>query len=444
MLRKKAIFSPLLDDVSLDGAKGVLVNISSSPGALRMKEYHEILGIIQSHVSPDADFKSGMAEIEDLDEEEIRVTVIATGLNDMRLNSTETGLFKKEDVTEEMDSQNSTDTLANDSLSDPFGSGFNKNVFFYSFIFPEKSFLIYQRTIQTPVSVTGVGLHSGCRVKLSLKPATINEGITFIRTDLPDLPSVKCEPFLVNDTRLSSTLVGENNVRVGTVEHLLSAFACFGIDNITVEISAQEVPIMDGSSNSFLYLLDQAKVIEQKVRKKYIRIKEVVEVTDSAEDKWVKISPFDGYKVKIITDFGGHPVFKKEYSTFEVDFAKHSYLDEISRARTFGFMYQVEYMRKNGLGLGGNLNNAIVLDEDSVLNIGGLRYPDEFVRHKILDAIGDLYIVGHQIIGAFEGYKSGHAINNQLLRKILNNPQSWEYITYSDEDEVPPSFHYVA
>lgn len=304
--------------------------------------------------------------------------------------------------------------------------------------------MIYQRTIQTPVTVTGVGLHSGCRVKLALKPAAADEGIVFVRTDLPNQPRIKCHPFLVNDTRLSSTLVDDSNVRVGTVEHLLSAFACFGIDNIIVEISAQEVPIMDGSSNSFLYLLDQAKVIDQRARKKYIRIKETVEVLDSEEDKWVKITPFNGYKVKIITDFGGHPVFKKEYSTYEVDFAKHSYLDEISRARTFGFMYQVEYMRKNGLGLGGNLNNAIVLDEDSVLNVGGLRYPDEFVRHKILDAIGDLYIVGHQIIGAFEGYKSGHAINNQLLRKILNHPEAWEYVTYSDEEDVPSSFHYVA
>ncbi len=258
--------------------------------------------------------------------------------------------------------------------------------------------MIYQRTIQTPVTVTGVGLHSGCRVKLALKPAAADEGIVFVRTDLPNQPRIKCHPFLVNDTRLSSTLVDDSNVRVGTVEHLLSAFACFGIDNIIVEISAQEVPIMDGSSNSFLYLLDQAKVIDQRARKKYIRIKETVEVLDPEEDKWVKITPFNGYKVKIITDFGGHPVFKKEHSTYEVDFAKHSYLDEISRARTFGFMYQVEYMRKNGLGLGGNLNNAIVLDEDSVLNTGGLRYPDEFVRHKILDAIGDLYIVGHQIM----------------------------------------------
>lgn len=303
--------------------------------------------------------------------------------------------------------------------------------------------MIYQRTIKAPISAIGVGLHSGCRVSLTLKPAKPNQGIVFVRTDLPNSPSVKCHPFLINDTRLSSTLVDENKVRVGTIEHLMSAFACYGIDNVIVELSAQETPIMDGSSNSFLYLLDQAEVVDQNIKKKYIKIKETIEVKDDAANKWVKFTPHDGYKVKIITDFGGHPVFKKEYSTFEADFAKHSYIDEISRARTFGFMYEVELMRKNGLGLGGNLNNAIVLDEDSVLNDGGLRFPDEFVRHKILDAIGDLYIIGHQFIGAFEGYRSGHAINNQLLRKVLNNPDTWEYIEFQDNDDVPASFHYI-
>jgi len=303
--------------------------------------------------------------------------------------------------------------------------------------------MIYQRTIKAPISVIGVGLHSGCRVSLTLLPAKVDQGISFVRTDLPERPRVKCHPFLINDTRLSSTLVDENQVRVGTIEHLMSAFACFGIDNIVVELSAQETPIMDGSSNSFLYLLEQAEIVEQSAKKKYIRIKQEIEVRDDKDNKWVKFTPFEGYKVKIITDFGGHPVFKKEYSTFEADFAKHSYIEEISRARTFGFMYEVEYMRKNGLALGGNLNNAIVLDEESVLNEGGLRFPDEFVRHKILDAIGDLYIIGHQIIGAFEGYRSGHAINNQLLRKLLNHPESWEFVTFNDSEDVPSSFHYI-
>ncbi|HCY38826.1 MAG: UDP-3-O-[3-hydroxymyristoyl] N-acetylglucosamine deacetylase [Pseudomonadota bacterium] len=303
--------------------------------------------------------------------------------------------------------------------------------------------MIYQRTIKAPISVIGVGLHSGCRVSLTLLPAKVDQGISFVRTDLPERPQIKCHPFLINDTRLSSTLVDENQVRVGTIEHLMSAFACFGIDNIVVELSAQETPIMDGSSNSFLYLLEQAEIVEQSAKKKYIRIKQEIEVRDDKDNKWVKFTPFEGYKVKIITDFGGHPVFKKEYSTFEADFAKHSYIEEISRARTFGFMYEVEYMRKNGLALGGNLNNAIVLDEESVLNEGGLRFPDEFVRHKILDAIGDLYIIGHQIIGAFEGYRSGHAINNQLLRKLLNHPESWEFVTFNDSEDVPSSFHYI-
>lgn len=303
--------------------------------------------------------------------------------------------------------------------------------------------MIYQRTIKDSITAIGVGLHSGCRVSLTLRPAEANQGIIFVRTDLPEHPQVKCHPFLVNDTRLSSTLVDENKVRVGTIEHLMSAFACYGIDNIIVELSAQETPIMDGSSNSFLYLLDQVGVVDQLVKKRYIRIKEPIEVHEEKENKWVKFLPYDGYTVKIITDFGGHPVFKKEYSTFKVDFAKHSYIDEISRARTFGFMYEVELMRKNGLGLGGNLNNAIVLDEESVLNEGGLRFPDEFVRHKILDAIGDLYIIGHQFIGAFEGYRSGHAINNKLLRKILNTPNAWEYVEFSESDDIPKSFHYV-
>ena len=303
--------------------------------------------------------------------------------------------------------------------------------------------MIYQRTIKAPINVIGVGLHSGCRVSLTLLPAKVDQGISFVRTDLPERPRIKCHPFLINDTRLSSTLVDENQVRVGTIEHLMSAFACFGIDNIVVELSAQETPIMDGSSNSFLYLLEQAEIVEQAAKKKYIRIKQEIEVRDDKDNKWVKFTPFEGYKVKIITDFGGHPVFKKEYSTFEADFAKHSYIKEISRARTFGFMYEVEYMRKNGLALGGNLNNAIVLDEESVLNEGGLRFPDEFVRHKILDAIGDLYIIGHQIIGAFEGYRSGHAINNQLLRKLLNHPESWEFVTFNDSEDVPSSFHYI-
>ena len=301
--------------------------------------------------------------------------------------------------------------------------------------------MIYQRTIKSAVTVTGVGLHSGCRVKLTIKPASVDHGVVFVRTDLEGQPVVKCHPFLVNDTRLSSTLVDENKVRVATVEHLLSAFACFGIDNIIVELSASEIPIMDGSSNSFLYLLDQAGIVEQAAKKKYIKIKQGIEVTEP--NRWVKLVPFSGYKVKLSIEFD-HPLFKPEYSSFEADFSRMSYVDEISRARTFNFMDEVEMVLKNGLGLGGNLSNAIIIDEDTVLNEGELRFNDEFVRHKILDAIGDLYISGHQIIGAFEGFKSGHAINNKLLRKLLSTPDSFEWVTFDNEDDVPSGFHYVA
>lgn len=302
--------------------------------------------------------------------------------------------------------------------------------------------MIYQRTIRDTVSVIGVGLHSGCRVKLTLLPAEVDQGITFIRTDLADSVALKAHPSLINDTQLSSTLVNDNQVRVATIEHLMSAFACMGVDNITVELSAPEIPIMDGSSNSFLYLLDQAGIIEQSELKKFVKINQTIEVIEA--DKWVKLNPFDGYKIKIALDFGGHPVFKPEFNSLEIDFSKHSYIDEVSRARTFGFMYEVEYMRKNGLGLGGNLDNAVVVDEETVLNQGGLRFPDEFVRHKILDAIGDLYVIGHQIIGSFEGYKSGHAINNKLLRKLLNTPEAWEIVTFDDPSDVPDSFHYIS
>jgi len=252
--------------------------------------------------------------------------------------------------------------------------------------------VLFQRTIADEISVTGVGLHSGCRVKLTLKPAPNDYGIEFVRTDLPNQPVVKCNPFWVDGSRLSSVLIEpQNKTIVATIEHLMSAFACYGIDNIIVELSAQEIPIMDGSSNSFLYLLNQARVVEQSHKKKFIRIKQSVETTDA--DKWVKFEPYDGYKIKLTLEYN-HPLFAGENSVLEVDFSKQSYVDEISRARTFAFMYEIESIRNNGLGLGGNLNNAIVIDEADVLNESGLRYRDEFVRHKILDAVGDLHVIG--------------------------------------------------
>lgn len=302
--------------------------------------------------------------------------------------------------------------------------------------------MILQRTIEKNVSAIGVGLHSGCRVKLTLKPAKDDYGVEFVRTDLPGLPRIKSDPRLIDGSRLSSMLIDPTSgVYVGTIEHLMSAFACLGIDNIIVELSAPEIPIMEGSSNSFLYLLDQATVVEQKHKKKFIKIIKPIEVIDT--DKWVRFTPYDGYKIKLSLEYE-HPLFQGENSLLEIDFAKQSYIDEISRARTYAFMYEIETIRNKGLGQGGNLNNVIVIDEDTVLNESGLRFRDEFIRHKILDAIGDLHVIGHPIIGAFEGYKSGHAINNKLLRVLLDNPDSWEYVSFENEDEVPNSFHHVA
>ncbi|QBJ77765.1 UDP-3-O-acyl-N-acetylglucosamine deacetylase [Aquitalea sp. USM4] len=298
--------------------------------------------------------------------------------------------------------------------------------------------MIFQRTLKQAISATGVGLHSGERVKLTLLPAAPDTGIVFRRTDLPEPVDVKVEPALVNDTRLSSTLVTDTGVRVGTIEHLMSAFAGFGIDNLVVEVTAAEIPIMDGSAAPFIYLLQSAGVVEQSVPKRFIRVKQPVEIVEG--DKWVRLDPLDGFKITLSIEFN-HPAFNLAPQKVEIDFASSSYLDEISRARTFGFMHEVEYMRQHGLGLGGSLDNAIVIDDEYVLNPEGLRFPDEFVRHKILDAIGDLYIVGHPLIAAFSGHKSGHAMNNKLLRKLLETPDAWEYASFVDPLDAPSSFH---
>ncbi|BBF87776.1 UDP-3-O-[3-hydroxymyristoyl] N-acetylglucosamine deacetylase [Aquitalea magnusonii] len=298
--------------------------------------------------------------------------------------------------------------------------------------------MIFQRTLKQAISATGVGLHSGERVKLTLLPAAPDTGIVFRRTDLPEPVEVKVEPALVNDTRLSSTLVTDTGVRVGTIEHLMSAFAGFGIDNLVVEVTAAEIPIMDGSAAPFIYLLQSAGVVEQSVPKRFIRVKQPLEIIEG--DKWVRLEPLDGFKITLSIEFN-HPAFNLAPQKVEIDFANSSYLDEISRARTFGFMHEVEYMRQHGLGLGGSLDNAIVIDDEYVLNPEGLRFPDEFVRHKILDAIGDLYIIGHPLIAAFSGHKSGHAMNNKLLRKLLETPDAWEYVSYSDPLDAPSSFH---
>lgn len=299
-----------------------------------------------------------------------------------------------------------------------------------------------QRTLRQSVSATGVGLHSGERVVLNLHPAPENHGIVFRRTDLEGeqrLP-VKLHPDLINDTRLSSTVVTENGIRIGTIEHIMSALAAYGIDNVLIELNAPEIPIMDGSSLPFLYLLQDSGVVEQSALKRFIRILKTVEVKE--KDKWVRFSPYNGFKAKLTIEFD-HPVFNRSEPAFEIDFAGQNYVEEIARARTFGFMHEVEMMRTHGLGLGGNLSNAIVIDDVDVLNPEGLRYSDEFVRHKMLDAIGDLYIIGHPIIGSFEGYKSGHAINNALLRAILADPESYEWAEFNGDNmkSLPSSFY---
>ncbi|MGF6147458.1 UDP-3-O-[3-hydroxymyristoyl] N-acetylglucosamine deacetylase [Kingella potus] len=299
-----------------------------------------------------------------------------------------------------------------------------------------------QRTLAKPVSATGVGLHSGERVALTLHPAAENSGIMFRRTDLAGAQgeAFRLTPYLINDTRLSSTVVTENGVRVGTIEHIMSALAAYGIDNVLIELNAPEIPIMDGSALPFIYLLQDAGVADQKAEKRFLRLLKTVEVRE--QDKWVRFDPYAGFKVTLTIEFD-HPVFNRSAPTFSIDFAGSSYIEEIARARTFGFMQEVELMRSHNLGLGGNLSNAVVIDETDVLNPEGLRYPDEFVRHKILDAVGDLYIAGHPIIGAFEGYKSGHAVNNALLRKILSDDTAYEWTEFPDNESLPPSFFTV-
>lgn len=297
-----------------------------------------------------------------------------------------------------------------------------------------------QRTLAKSIGVTGVGLHSGERVALTLNPAPENSGISFRRTDLDGEmgEQIKLTPYLINDTRLSSTIVTDKGVRVGTIEHIMSALSAYGIDNALIELNAPEIPIMDGSSLPFIYLLQDAGVVDQKAQKRFLKILKPVEIKEAG--KWVRFTPYDGFKVTLTIEFD-HPVFNRSSPTFEIDFAGKSYIDEIARARTFGFMHEVEMMRAHNLGLGGNLNNAIVIDDTDILNPEGLRYPDEFVRHKILDAIGDLYIVGHPLIGAFEGYKSGHAINNALLRAVLADETAYEWVEFADNENLPAAFH---
>lgn len=296
--------------------------------------------------------------------------------------------------------------------------------------------MLKQRTLKKVISATGVGLHNGEKVEMTLRPAAPDTGIVFRRVDLPGSPEIKVEPHMVCDTRLCSALE-HNGARVATVEHLMSALAGLGIDNIIIDLTASEVPIMDGSAGPFVFLLQQAGIIEQPAAKKFIRIKKTIEVQDG--DKWVRFDPYFGFKIDFTIAFN-HPVFEHSGQRVLIDFADNSYIKEISRARTFGFMHEVEYLRSNGLARGGSLDNAIVLDEYRVLNSDGLRYDDEFAKHKVLDAIGDLYVLGHPLIGAFTAYKSGHAMNNQLLRNLLADADAWEYATFDKVEEAPGAF----
>ncbi|HQN64033.1 MAG TPA: UDP-3-O-acyl-N-acetylglucosamine deacetylase [Methylophilus sp.] len=296
--------------------------------------------------------------------------------------------------------------------------------------------MLKQRTLNKVVSATGVGLHNGEKVTLTLRPAGIDTGIVFKRTDLPGAPTIQATPDAVRDTRMCSALE-QNSARVATVEHLMSALAGLGVDNIIIELTASEVPIMDGSSGPFIFLLQSAGIVEQNAPKKFIRIKKVVEVHDG--DKWVRFEPYHGFRMDFTIDFA-HPVFEQSGKNVKIDFKDNSYIKEISRARTFGFMHEVEYLRANGLARGGSLDNAVVLDEYRILNQDGLRYDDEFVKHKVLDAIGDLYMLGHPILGTFTAYKSGHGLNNQLIRALLADAGAWEYVTFDKLEEAPEGF----
>ncbi len=296
--------------------------------------------------------------------------------------------------------------------------------------------MLKQRTLKKVVSATGVGLHNGEKVTLTLRPAGPDTGIVFKRADLPGAPTIQATPDAVRDTRMCSALE-HDGARVATVEHLMSALAGLGVDNIMVEVTASEIPIMDGSSGPFIFLLQSAGIVEQNAPKKFIRIKKIVEVHDG--DKWARFEPYHGFKLDFTIEFA-HPVFDQSGNNVKIDFKDNSYIKEISRARTFGFMHEVEYLRANGLARGGSLDNAIVLDEYRVLNQDGLRYDDEFAKHKVLDAIGDLYMLGHPLLGSFTAFKSGHGMNNQLLRALLADASAWEYVTFEKLEEAPEGF----
>jgi UDP-3-O-[3-hydroxymyristoyl] N-acetylglucosamine deacetylase len=296
--------------------------------------------------------------------------------------------------------------------------------------------MVGQRTLRNSIRATGVGLHTGKKVLMTLRPAPPDSGIVFRRTDLPEPVEIRAHAENVGETTLGTTLV-KGDVRVSTVEHLLSACAGLGIDNLTVEVSAPEVPIMDGSAGPFVFLLQSAGIEEQRAAKKFTRVRKRIRVEQA--DKWAQFDPFDGFKVNFEIEFN-HPIFKRRSQKASMDFSTTSFLKEVSRARTFGFVRDIETLRSQSLALGGSLDNSIVLDDFRVLNEDGLRYEDEFVKHKILDAIGDLYLLGHSLIGEFSGYKSGHALNNKLLRALLADRSAWEEVEFASPADAPISY----
>jgi len=304
--------------------------------------------------------------------------------------------------------------------------------------------MIQQRTLKSLTRAVGVGLHSGQRVELTLRPAAPDSGIVFRRVDLADAPEIRVSPQAVTETRLASTL-SAGGAKVHTVEHLMSACAGLGVDNMYVDITAEEVPILDGSAASFVFLLQNAGIVMQNAARRFVRIKSAVEVREGtgAQAKWARLLPYNGYKLGFEIDFN-HPAVDSTGQRVEFDLGAGNYAKDIARARTFGFTKDVEMMRANGLAMGGGLDNAIVMDDYKVLNAGGLRYDDEFVKHKILDAMGDLYLLGHPLLAHYEARRSGHALNNALLRALLDQPAAWEMVSFEDERQAPRGFAQAA
>ena len=304
--------------------------------------------------------------------------------------------------------------------------------------------MLKQRTLKSITQAVGVGLHSGQRVEITLRPAQPDTGIVFRRVDLPQPVDIAVSATAVTDTRLASTL-SHGDAKVNTVEHLMSACAGLGVDNLYVDITAEEIPILDGSAASFVFLLQSAGIVLQNAPRRFIRLTQPVEVREGSgpTEKWARLEPYHGYKLRFEIDFK-HPAVDSTGQCVEFDLSTGSYTKDIARARTFGFTKDVEMMRANGLALGGGLDNAIVMDDYKVLNADGLRYDDEFVKHKILDAMGDLYIVGKPLLASYTAFRSGHALNNKLLRELLSQPQAWEVVTFEDEKQAPNGFAQLA